>query len=234
MNLFEGIGRGIALQLAKCGAKVIALGRNEEDLGSLKRENCSIDTISVDLSDWTATRKALQNIGDVDLLVNNAGQCIKESITDTTEEHIDELFAINYKSVVNLTQIVTNNLLKRKASGSIVMVSSLGSYGAVPALSVYCCTKAAVDNFAKNAAIEFAPHNIRVNCVNPTVVLTQLGYEVWSDHTAAEALKSRIPLQRFAEINEVVEAVLFLLSDKAGMITGICLPIDGGSLPVVL
>lgn len=226
----KGIGRAIALQLSKCGAKVIALGRNKDDLDSLKNEDQDIEIISVDLADWKNTRKTLENIGDVDMLVNNAGFNILEPMINVTEEHIDKLFAVNYKSVINLTQIVTQNLLKRKVGGSIVVLSSQASFKGIHDHAIYCSTKAALDAFVKVCALELGLHNIRVNCVNPTVVLTELGRKGWADPAKAHSMIAKIPLNRFAEVNEVVNAVLFLLSDKASMITGTCLPVDGGCL----
>ncbi|XP_031352943.1 L-xylulose reductase-like isoform X4 [Photinus pyralis] len=228
--LVSGIGRAIAIQLSKCGAEVIALGRNKDDLDSLAREGKSIKVISVDLADWELTRKTLGNIGDVDLLVNNAGFNILEPMINVTESHIDQLFAVNYKSVVNLTQIVTESLLRRKVGGSVVVVSSQASFRGIQDHAIYCSTKAALDAFVKVCALELGPHNIRVNCVNPTVVLTELGQKAWSDPAKAVPMKAKIPLNRFAEVSDVVDAVLFLLSDKASMITGTCLPVDGGTL----
>jgi len=95
---------------------------------------------------------------------------------------------------------------------------------------VYCGTKGALEMVSKVMALELGPKNIRVNCVNPTVVLTDMGRLGWSEPSKANAMLSKIPLGRFAEVNEVVEAVLFLLSDKASMINGVFLPVDGGFL----
>lgn len=229
----KGIGREIAKQLVKCGADVIATGRTQSDLDSLKEECPSIQTISVDLKDWNATRDALKTIDNIDLLVNNAGVALLEPILDISEANIDQSFAVNLKSMINLTQIVGKSLIQRKVPGSIVNVSSQASMRAIQDHAVYCATKAAVDAFTKVSALEFGPHGIRVNCVNPTVVMTDMGRIGWSDPAKADPFRERIPLKRFAEVSEVVDAVLFLLSDKATMISGSCLPIDGGCLAVV-
>ncbi|KAK5641336.1 hypothetical protein RI129_009883 [Pyrocoelia pectoralis] len=226
----KGIGRGIALQLAKCGAKVIALGRNEDDLACLKEEIPSIHTIVVDLSDWSETKQSLNGIEKIDLLVNNAGIAVLSPLGEIEEHDIDQLFSVNFKAVVNLTQIVTQNLINRNVGGSIVNISSKASMRGIREHAVYCATKASVDSFTKVAALELGEHNIRINCVNPTVVMTELGLRIWSDPHVVNEMKAKIPLKRFAEVKEVVDAVMFLLSDKASMITGTCMRVDGGCL----
>lgn len=96
--------------------------------------------------------------------------------------------------------------------------------------TVYCASKGAVDAFTRAAALELGPYNIRVNCVNPTVILTDMGKLGWSDPKVAEPMIQKIPLRRFGEVREVVDAVLYLLSDRSSMVTGTCLPVDGGFL----
>lgn len=224
----RGIGKDIALQLARCGAQVIATARSSEDLASLKKENPSITTISVDLSDWKATSSTLANIGPIDLLVNNAGSGLVQPITEVTEETIDRIFNINVKALINVTQIVIKNLLARKAPGSIVNLSSQASLVGLHHHGVYCASKGAVDAFTRAIALDYGKHNIRANCVNPTVIMTEMGKLWWSDPKVADPLKDKIPLKRFGEVHEVTDAVLYLLSDKSSMITGTALPIDGG------
>ncbi|KYB25962.1 Dehydrogenase/reductase SDR family protein 7-like [Tribolium castaneum] len=164
----QGIGRDIALQLAKCGAKVIAVARNKELLDELKNENPSIDTLSVDLSDWKATQNTLSNIFPIDLLVNNAGIVILKPVPTFDESDVDRIFDINVKALINVTQMVTRDLLSRKSPGSIVNISSQTAKVGLERHSVYCGTKGAVDAYTRAVALELGPYNIRVNCVNPT------------------------------------------------------------------
>lgn len=96
--------------------------------------------------------------------------------------------------------------------------------------SVYGPTKAAMDNFTKNLAIELGPRKIRVNNVNPTVILTRMGRDNWSDPAKADPLLAKIPLGRFGEVHEVVEPVLFLLSNRSSFVNAIAMPIEGGCL----
>ncbi|RWS01900.1 L-xylulose reductase-like protein [Leptotrombidium deliense] len=120
-------------------------------------------------------------------------------------------------------------MISRKKFGcSIVNVSSQASMAALKDHLIYGATKAAVDQLTRTMALELGEHQIRVNAVNPTVVWTDMAKVGWSDPVKAKNMTDRIPLHRFAEVEDVVHAIIFLLSDKADMITGTCLPIDGG------
>ncbi|XP_043924148.1 L-xylulose reductase [Protopterus annectens] len=226
----KGIGRETVKALVRCGAEVLAVSRTQEDLESLSHECPGIQTVCVDLANWDATAAALKDIGPVNLLVNNAGVGVLQSFLDITPDAFDRLFDVNVKAVVQVSQIVVRQMQARGSSGSIVNVSSQASQCALRDHAVYCATKAAVDQLTKVMALELGPYKIRVNAVNPTVVMTDLGKKVWSDSERAGVMMSRIPLGRFAEIEDVVNAILFLLSDKSGMITGTTLPVDGGFL----
>ncbi|XP_046389464.1 L-xylulose reductase [Ischnura elegans] len=226
----QGIGRETAKKLAECGAKVVALSRTREHLDSLAAENPSIDVICVDLADWEETRKCVMSLGDVDLLVNNAAVALLEPFLSIEPKNIDRSFDVNVKAVINVSQIIAKGMISRKTGGSIVNISSQASQAALQDHSVYCATKGALDMLSKVMALELGPHKIRVNCVNPTVVMTAMGKIGWSNPEKANPMLKKIPLGRFAEVHEVVDAILFLLSDKADMITGITLPVDGGFL----
>ncbi|KAL3273172.1 hypothetical protein HHI36_014626 [Cryptolaemus montrouzieri] len=224
----KGIGRDLVIQLVQCGADVVAIARSSELLEKLKKDAPSIVTLPLDITNWKETKEALEQIGPIDLLVNNAGLAILEPLTDVSEEHVDQLFDINVKSLINISQWLAEQLISRKSPGSIVNISSQASMAGLKNHTVYCATKGAVDAFTRAAALELGPHGIRVNCVNPTVIMTDMGKLGWSDPKVAEPMLQKIPLNRFGEVHEVVDTVLFLLSDKASMITGTCLPIDGG------
>nr|KAF6415457.1 dicarbonyl and L-xylulose reductase [Molossus molossus] len=127
-------------------------------------------------------------------------------------------------------QIVARDLIARGAPGSIVNVSSQASQRALTNHSVYCATKGAMDMLTKVMALELGPHKIRVNAVNPTVVMTPMGKANWSDPRKAKTILDRIPLGRFAEVENVVDFILFLLSDRSSMTTGSTVPVDGGFL----
>lgn len=140
------------------------------------------------------------------------------------------MFSINVKALFNTTKVVIEDLITRNRPGAIVNISSQASQAALLHHSLYCATKGAVDAFTRAVALEFGKNNIRINCVNPTVVLTDLGRQIWDNPEMGKPMLSKIPIGRFCEVEDVADAVLFLLSDKAKMITGSCLPVDGGFL----
>ncbi|CAH0380507.1 unnamed protein product [Bemisia tabaci] len=223
----QGIGKALCLKLADNGATVIALSRTQNHLDELVHENCNILPVQVDLSNWQETKQALTCINNIDGLVNNAGIALNAPLLQITEEQIDRSFNINVKALINVTQTVVPKMIEKK-QGSIVNVSSQASLAGLAEHTVYCGTKAAVDGLTRAMALELGEHNIRVNTVNPTVVMTAMGKQVWSNPAKGNPLKEKIPLHRFAEVDDVVDAIIFLLSDGSKMITGTNLPIDGG------
>ncbi|XP_033102594.1 L-xylulose reductase-like isoform X1 [Anneissia japonica] len=233
----KGIGRDTVKLLAKCGADVYALSRTQSDLDSLKAEVPEIKTVCVDLSDWDSTKVAVEGCGPIDLLVNNAAIAKLEPFLEVTKEFysyylnnyfVNRTMNVNVRQLIQVSQIVARGMVERGLGGSIVNVSSQASLVGLTNHTVYCATKAAVDSLTKTMALELGPKNIRVNSVNPTVVNTAMGKIGWSKPEKAEPMKRRIPLGRFAEVEEVVHVILFLLSDKSSMMNGTCLPIDGG------
>ncbi|KAL3275290.1 hypothetical protein HHI36_020058 [Cryptolaemus montrouzieri] len=224
----RGIGRSVAKHLYHLGAHVIAVGRSETDLEVLAAEIPEIQVLELDISKWTIAERKLQTIGDIDLLVNCAGISSLQSILNITEEEIDQTFAINTKSTMNLTKIVAQNLIKRKVGGSIVSITSQSSTFGIKKHAIFGASKSAVEAFTRAAAVELGQYGIRVNCVSPVVILTKNARKYWEKTKDSKSLLAKIPLKRFGEIHEIVHAILFLLSDKSSMITGFVLPVDGG------
>ncbi|XP_075072886.1 L-xylulose reductase [Mixophyes fleayi] len=226
----KGIGRDTVKALKAGGADVVAVSRTLEDLESLARECPGVKTVCVDLGDWSATEAALSSVGDIDLLVNNAGVALLQPFLEITQEMFDRSFDVNVRAAIVVSQIVARRMIERGVSGAIVNVSSQASQSALQNHAVYCATKGALDMLTKVMALELGPKKIRVNCVNPTVVMTAMGRANWTDPQEVATMLNRIPLGRFAEVEDVVHSILFLLSDQSAMITGTCLPVDGGYL----
>lgn len=193
-----GIGKETALRLSKFNGTVIALSKTKENLDSLQKEDPKIQTICVDLRDWDATRKAVTSVLPIDLLVNNAGIAILDPFLSVKPDDFDATFTVNVKSYINVSQVVANDMIRRKVPGSIVNLSSVASLVAVKDHTTYCCSKTCVDMLTKMMALELAPFNIRVSHVNPTLVLTAMGRANWSDPAKANTLKVKIPMDRFA------------------------------------
>ncbi|VVD05648.1 unnamed protein product [Leptidea sinapis] len=226
----QGIGRGIAIELWRAGAKVVALSRTRSHLESLQSEYPTIDIVDVDVADWDKTRQVVESLGVFDGLVNNAAMAICEPFLECKPDVLDMITNINVKSLINISQVVANNMIANKIRGAIVNVSSQASKAALKDHTTYSATKAAVDAVTRSMALELGPYGIRTNAVNPTVIMTAMGKIGWSDPVKAEAMLSKIPLGRFGEVSEVADVVLYLLSDKSSMVNGVELPIDGGFL----
>lgn len=226
----RGIGKALALRLAQLGAEVVAVSKSDENLKQLVAENSSITPVCVDLMDWNATKTAIKQHLPIQYLVNNAAMAILDPFLEAKPEDFDTLFNINVRSIICVSQEISRDLIARKLPGSIVNVSSQASEAALRDHSIYCSTKAAVDGLTRVMALELGPYQIRVNTVQPTVVLTDMGRIGWSEEKKAAGMLSKIPLNRFAEVEEVVEPIIFLLSNKSQMINGVGIPIDGGFL----
>ncbi|KAM5309099.1 L-xylulose reductase isoform 1-T1 [Glossophaga mutica] len=226
----KGIGRSTVRALHAAGVEVVAVSRTQGDLDSLVRECPGVKPVCVDLGDWAATERALGGVGPVDLLVNNAAVALLQPFLEVTKEACDISFDVNLRAVIQVSQIVARGLMARGAPGSIVNVSSQASQRAIRNHTVYCASKGAMDMLTKVMALELGPHQIRVNAVNPTVVMTPMGKANWSDPQKSKTMLDRIPLGRFAEVENVVDVILFLLSDRSSMTTGSTVPVDGGFL----
>lgn len=227
----QGIGRALATALVASGAEVVAVSRTRSYLDSLSAELSSpkLQTLTVDLGDWDATEAALANIGAVDGLVNNAAVAIIENFLDMTKDGLEKSLNVNLTAVLHVSQIIARGMVQRGKGGSIVNVSSQASMAALQGHTAYGASKAGVDNASRVMALELGKHGIRVNCVNPTVVLTDMG-KLWLDPARGGPMLAKIPLNKFAEVKEVVDTILFLLSDNAGMVNAVTLPVDGGFL----
>jgi len=230
----NGIGRQLCEKLHEMGALVWALCKNQEWLSSLAAEKPGIQTICVDLEDWAETRKAIENLEVVkfDCLVNNAGIGGGATFMQITPDMVDKQMSVNVKAIINVSQVVSKGMIEL-GGGSIVNISSLGSRYPIKISPVYSLTKASVDMLTKAMAVELGPKNIRVNGVNPTIVQTDMGASFGGKssgegNTIYDKLISRTPYGRVANKTEIVNTILFLLSDTAPMIHGESVFVDGG------
>ncbi len=234
----SGIGRATALQFAKEGCRVIAVGRNEKELKSLGRKAVSLQgSIKVQLADVEEVSQIDRIVSDtidscerIDVLVNAAGIIKNGSIETTTLDDWDKMLNINLRSVFALTQKCVPHLAKVK--GNIINVSSVAGTRSFPNVLAYCVSKAGIDQFTRCAALELAPKGIRVNAVNPGVVITNLHKRGGMDEKAYRAFlehsKETHPIGRPGTPDEVAELICYLASDKASWITGVTYALDGG------
>lgn len=223
----KGIGRATALMLAERGARVTALSRSGDDLKALSSEiDCR--TVAVDLANADATRAAALKVFPSDFLINCAGTTELESFLDLSVENFDLLYAVNARAPMIMAQEYARDRMKRGEGGAIVNVSSLSAFIGFPDHAAYCASKGALDAMSRVMANELGRVGIRVNCINPTVTLTPMAVKAWSDPDKAANMLARIPVGRFADPEDIAEVILFLLSDKAAMLNGLSLPVDGG------
>lgn len=234
----SGIGRAAASVFAENGATVIAVGRNENELAALRmsvRSNTgSIKAALADIREESQVERLISDVIEsnekIDVLVNSAGIIQNGSIETTSLEDWDKMMNINVRSVLNLTQLCIPHL--EKTRGSIVNVSSVAGTRAFPNLLSYSVSKAAIDQLTRCAALDLASKGIRVNAVNPGVVVTNLhtrgGMEPDAYNEFLERSKETHPLGRAGNASEVADLIYFLASEKAGWITGATFAIDGG------
>jgi NAD(P)-dependent dehydrogenase (short-subunit alcohol dehydrogenase family) len=234
----SGIGRATALLFAENGAQVIALGRKEDELNSLDKEAQSkpgtLQTKIIDLLETeqveTFINETIENAGQIDVLVNAAGIILNGTIENTTLDDWDRMMNINLRAVFVMSQKCVPHLEKTK--GNIVNVSSVSGARAFPNVLAYCVSKAGVDHLTRCAALELAPKGVRVNAVNPGVVVTELhkrggmaeqDYEMFLENS-----KKTHPIGRVGNPQEIADLIYYLASDKASWITGATYEIDGG------
>ncbi len=234
----SGIGRATAKAFSEHGGSVIAFARNKERLDSLydecKQNQGEIHPVRGDVTKEMDRQKcidyALDKLGRIDVLVNAAGIIASGTIENTTEAQWDEMFDINLRSVFRMMQLAIPHLILTK--GNIVNVSSVTGIRAFPNVLAYSVSKAGVDQLTHCAALEMAPKGVRINAVNPGVVVTELHrnsgmteeqYQAFLEHS-----KTTHPLGRTGTPEEVADLILFLSSSRANWITGVSYSIDGG------
>lgn len=234
----SGIGRATALTLAREGAKVGVVARREERLKDVVAEIEELDgsaiAIAADLMEEEDRSRAIEGViaryQGLDVLVNAAGVIAFGTIEDTTLADWKKMFEINVVAIFHLMQLAMPQLLERK--GTVVNVSSVNGMRSFPGVLSYCSSKSALDQLTRCSALELAPKGVRVNSVNPGVVVTELHRRGGLDARAYDAFleksKTTHPIGRVGRPEELADLIAFLASDQAGWITGANVSIDGG------
>lgn len=232
----RGIGRTIALMLARQGAKIVVADLNmdgiEETVQAVKEAGGEALGVELNVTDKASVdamvNKVLEAYGRIDILVNNAGISQKVTVQEMTLEDMTKIFTVNMFGLFLCTQAVLETMKKQKY-GRIVNLSSVSAKrgGGVFGGAHYSASKAAVLGFSKNLAREVAQDGITVNCVAPGLVNT----DIWKslDEQTAESVIASIPMGRPGETDEIAAAIAFLASDEASYITGEEIDINGGS-----
>ncbi|SFS05384.1 SDR family NAD(P)-dependent oxidoreductase [Yoonia litorea] len=228
----SGIGEACAVALAAAGAEVTLAARRADKLRTLedaiKGQGWQARSLAMDVTDISETTAKIAEAGPFDILVNSAGLARHSAALETQEADFDAVSDINVKAAYFLSVAVAKGLVAAGKAGSLINISSqMGHVGGVDR-AVYCATKHAVEGFTKAMAIEFGPHNIRVNTICPTFILTDLTRPTFGDPVKRQWIEDKIALPRVGEVEDISGAAVFLASDAAGMITGSALLIDGG------
>jgi len=226
-----GIGRGIAAGLAAFGARVAIWERNAEPCASAAKEIGALG-ITTDVRDSAAVDAALAQtvaeLGPVTILVNNAGGVFWSGILDTTENGWDALYKSNLRHVYLCTQRVARGLVDQQLSGSIISVTSIEGVRAAPGYATYAAAKAGVINYTKTAALELAPHGIRVNALAPYITMTEGMMQV-APPGSEQRFGLTVPMGRAGHVDEMAGAAVFLASELSSYITGQTIHVDGGT-----
>lgn len=226
-----GIGRGIAAGMAAFGARVAVWERDPqtcertaESVGGLGIVTDVRDSGQVD----AALERTVAELGTPTILVNNAGGVFSSPLLETSENGWDALYRANLRHVLLCSQRIARQMVSKGLPGSIISLTSIEGVRAAPGYAAYAAAKAGVINYTKTAALELAPHGIRVNAIAPDVTLTE-GLAQLGGDAATSAMGNIVPLGRPGHVDEIASTAVFLASDMAAYLTGQTLHIDGGT-----
>jgi NAD(P)-dependent dehydrogenase (short-subunit alcohol dehydrogenase family) len=230
-----GLGRAIAVALAADGASVALadLPARAEELETLAAEVGEAIAIPVDVRQpetlHAAARTTVERLGSLDVVVCNAGVNVRKPSLEVTENDWDTVIDVNLRGVFFSAQAGARQMVRQGNGGKIVCIASImGLVGGATSSAAYCASKAGVVNLTRVLAIEWAPHNIQVNSVAPTYVRTPLTENIFANEEFLQGVLNKTPNGKLATPEDIANAVVFLASSRADMITGTTLPVDGG------
>ena len=234
-----GIGRAIALAFVREGAKVAVAGRRreklEETLAILKQEGGEALAVECDVTKAADTERVVKAaedyFGKVNVLVNNAGALSVSTVETISEADWDRVMATNVKGPFLMSRAVLPGM-RRAGGGSIVNIGSVLGMAAIRDRAAYCASKGGVTMLTKAMALDHAGDKIRVNCVCPSIVESEMTENLFAEteagRKARESRLATIPLGRFGKPNDIAGIVVFLASDESSWMTGTVIPVDGG------
>ena len=231
----RGIGRGIAEKFGANGAKVVCAARTRSQLDDavaiIESGGSEALAVEIDVSDLESinagVQTAIDQFGQIDVLVNNAGMNVREPMMEATEEHYDQIMAVNLKGLYFLSQAVAKRMISRQ-QGKIINIGSLTTGYALAKVSVYTATKGAVGQLTKGQAVEFGPHNIQVNAICPGFILTSLTEKMWADANMRAWGEQRVALNRLGTPEDLVGTAVYLAASASDYVSGQCIYVDGG------
>lgn len=230
----SGIGLAIAERFIQANIKTIIIGRSATKLAEAKKllgDGCI--TISYDLNNLSGIPALVETIikehGTIDILINNAGINSKKDLIDVSDEDFQQIISTNINAMFTLSREVIKTMLPNK-KGSIVNISSMASQYGIPKVIAYTASKSAIEGMTRAMAVELSPNGIRVNCIAPGFIATEMSAKALNNDAERKAkVMGRTPMGFMGEPSDIGEAALFLASDAAKYITGVVLPVDGGN-----
>ena len=233
----RGIGRAVALALAAAGAELVLVSRTlsqlEEVAGEIAQRGGRATALPLDVTDSAAVRDAFARLGTLDILVNNAGLNRPQPFLEVDEDTLDRLLALNVRAAFLVAQAAARLMVApngAKTGGGVIinMSSQMGHVGSERDRSVYVMTKHAIEGLTKAMAVELAPRGVRVVSIAPTFIDTPLTRPFFADPDFRQWVLGHIPIGRLGTVEEVANAVVFLASPAAALVTGSSLLVDGG------
>jgi len=230
----SGLGLAVTKKLVQNQVKTIIIGRNENNLKQVAADLGELCQYKVyDLQDLKGVPALIQSIvdehGQIDVLVNNAGINQKKHFMEVTDEDFQNIIQTNTTSVFVMSREVTRFMLE-KGSGSIINISSMAARYGIPYVISYTAAKSAIEGMTKAMAVELSPKGIRVNCVAPGFIATNMSAKALdSDPERKQKVMSRTPMGKLGEPADVAEAVYYFATDAAKYVTGVIMPVDGGN-----
>ena len=230
----SGIGYAITEKFVSNSIRTLIIGRDEQKLKKAKETLGKLCIpICFDLNDLKSVpglvKQILEKQGRIDILVNNAGINLKKEFTKVSDEEFNRIIQTNVSAVFAISREVVKQMTKQ-GSGHIINISSMASQYGLPKVIAYTASKSAIEGMTRAMAVELSPKGILVNCIAPGFIATDMSGKAFDgDAERFRKVLSRTPLGKLGSPADVAEAAYFLCSDKAGYLTGVILPVDGGN-----
>jgi len=233
----RGIGRALALGLARHGADVVLVARSADQLGAARKQ---IETetgrrawgIAFDLATLDGIGRlfaqAVEATGGIDILVNCAGTTVREATEDVPLATFDHVMDVNLKAALLLSQVFCKHRREAGGSGRIINIGSLACHAARPTIAAYACSKMGLLGLTRTLAVEWAPHDINVNAIGPGYIATELTAPLRADADFNQWALSKTPLGRWGKPEDLVGTAVLLASPAGDFITGQIFYVDGG------
>lgn len=231
----SGIGLAITEKFVAAGIHTIIIGRDEQKLSAAREKLGELcEPLPGDLNDLSSlpalVNGIIQKHGRIDVLVNNAGINMKKEFTEVSDEDFQRILHTNVSAVFALSREVVKCMLEKNIKGSIINISSMASQYGIPKVIAYTASKSAVEGMTRAMATELSPRGIRINCIAPGFIATEMSAKALNNDPERRAkAMGRTPMGEMGQPSDIGDAALFLSSDASKYITGTVLPVDGGN-----